>query len=1308
MQSPLLFGRYQLLERIARGGMAEVFKAKSYGVEGFEKVVVLKRILPELAQNQSFVDMFLHEARLSVALSHANIVQVFDLGREEDTYFIAMEYVLGADLAQCLRKCRREGRAVPVEIAVLIVCEVARALDYAHRRKDARGRNLGIVHRDISPQNILISREGEVKVTDFGIAKAVSLMEDGGTVRGTYAYMPPEQARGEEVDARADIYSLGVTLFEMLGGENPFVAPGPFAPDPKAVMERVVGGDVTPLRKLRPDVPPELLKVVETAMAVDPADRFSNAAKVYEELTAFLYTLGRRVGANDIADWLRATNEASSPALDVERIKGAFDDAAEDVELLDADDDESSESPAPVRSHSERRDVTVLSLHAARSRAGAPDPDRVLESAAALSVRRGGREHSRIPGRARFLLGLDAPDGRDTETAVAVALRVLAEVPDGVVVGAGFVTARIEVDGEGRPVDDAVLTARIADADAFAAAMPGAVVGDASAEGQLCERFELRELDHIDGVQVLGSRTPGRQRVVGRRDEFRRFGELLATAANKGLVAVTVSGEAGIGKSRYLEELRYRLRRMNHPVTWYGATCLSYGREVPLSGLQGMLRALLGIEDGDAEGVMRDKARRVRELGLTPEEMLAMGVVLGIVSATMESLESASRPLRTALQKIVKRLAEDRITVFCWDGAEYLDDLSVTLIDDVIAGTSAARAVMLMARRPGRSFPWEARPGAETVALEPMGEEELRQLLGLTLGVDRAWPADLLDDLSARSGGNPFAFIELVKALREAGALGISDDAASYRPDRVPRELPRTLRGLTASRVARLPHRERRVLQVASVIGPRLVLEQLLGSAEISGEALSDALDALVAQDLLERTGPKEYRFRSELLCEVLYDGLPAEVRRRLHAKVAEVTGEFLPERVDEFAERLATHYDLAGDRDRAIDCWMRAARRQLREHAPDGAVQSYVRAIDLALAANPTDAPLLLSLYVALGDASLLARSTDVALERLKLGVAFAEERKDRTAIARMILALGRLYGRRQQAGEAIRQLERAMTIAELLGDRAIRAMVVSELGALHAERGEFAKAQKYLDEAARVAAELGLAGEEVRALAASARCQAASGDAVTARASLGRIEALCASHDIERRVRVEWSRTRAEVLLRVRDLPAAVAAAREAVDLAREFDRALGLCAASAVLGEAEWRAGDAPRAFAAFAEARALAQTRGYLRLAALADAHMAFLEAARESADREGPRKRLEAAQQTLDTQGFPIDGIEVRFLLGRLAALEGHGDRARRYLREALTKAGTTDNRALVEDCEAALKELRLPLPKPPPPRTSDA
>jgi serine/threonine protein kinase len=298
-------GRYRLLERLGQGGMAEVFKAKSFGVEGFEKTLVIKRIRPELARSREFVDLFVHEAKLAVRLSHANIVQVFDLGVAPGTegvgtdapssYYMAMEFVNGFDLATVLSRSHTQETPLPIDMCVFMTAEVAKGLDHAHRRRDEQMRPLGIVHRDVSPQNILLSLEGEVKVTDFGIAKAQGALE----LQRKLSYMSPEQATGGPVDAQSDLFSLGVVLYECLTGINPFAAT-----TPSETFRRLKAGEYSPVELLRSDAPPDLVAILKQAMAKDPAERFPSAGRMYEALLAFLYAHGRRYSAHDLADFL--------------------------------------------------------------------------------------------------------------------------------------------------------------------------------------------------------------------------------------------------------------------------------------------------------------------------------------------------------------------------------------------------------------------------------------------------------------------------------------------------------------------------------------------------------------------------------------------------------------------------------------------------------------------------------------------------------------------------------------------------------------------------------------------------------------------------------------------------------------------------------------------------------------------------------------------------------------------------------------------------------------------------------------------
>src|ERR1044071_8276494 len=217
--------RYKVIERIASGGMAEVFRAESAGLEGFKKTVAIKRVLPHLAEKKQFIGMFLDEARLSAALSHSNVVQVFDIGVGDDTYFIVMEYVDGANLKSVIEHRKQLGRPLPIEIACLIALRTCEGLAYAHEVLDALGQPLGIVHRDVSPPNVLITRHGEVKVVDFGLAKANSQLESSqpGIIKGKFSYLSPEAALGEEVDARTDVFAVGIILWELLAGRRLFL-----------------------------------------------------------------------------------------------------------------------------------------------------------------------------------------------------------------------------------------------------------------------------------------------------------------------------------------------------------------------------------------------------------------------------------------------------------------------------------------------------------------------------------------------------------------------------------------------------------------------------------------------------------------------------------------------------------------------------------------------------------------------------------------------------------------------------------------------------------------------------------------------------------------------------------------------------------------------------------------------------------------------------------------------------------------------------------------------------------------------------
>ena len=295
-------GRYELLQRLATGGMGEIYLARTRGAGGFEKLVIIKKILPHLAERQEFITKFLDEGRTVVQLTHGNIVPVFDMGEENGEYFIAMEYVPGLDVRAILANLRKADERLSIAHALHIGAEVCKGLDYAHRKTDDQGRPLHIVHRDISPSNVLISREGEVKLIDFGIARAADKVAKTATgrIQGKCCYMSPEQARGKSLDARSDIFSTGLLIYEMLTLERPFDGRSDLES-----LELVRQCDISPPGVHRPAIPESIDRILQKALAQDPDDRYQNADALFVELQQALHHLGHTVTSHQLANALK-------------------------------------------------------------------------------------------------------------------------------------------------------------------------------------------------------------------------------------------------------------------------------------------------------------------------------------------------------------------------------------------------------------------------------------------------------------------------------------------------------------------------------------------------------------------------------------------------------------------------------------------------------------------------------------------------------------------------------------------------------------------------------------------------------------------------------------------------------------------------------------------------------------------------------------------------------------------------------------------------------------------------------------------
>jgi serine/threonine-protein kinase len=292
-------GRYHIKRKLAEGGMAEIYLASAEGPEGFAKEVVIKVVRSFLASDKQFVDMFIAEARLASRLNHANVVQIFDFGKHEDSYYLAMEYVRGASLWDLRKRCRELGLPFPPVLAAEVGTQVARGLHYAHTLSE-RGKPLGVVHRDVTPHNVLLSFEGAVKLTDFGIAKAQSTHTAPGMLKGKFAYMSPEQAQGEAVDARTDVFALGIVLWELLTGGRLFDGDSDVQ-----VLRAVQEATVVPPTRLNPDIPAELSGIVLKALARPLAERFQSAQELERALANFVLKHAKSMEETQVSTFLQ-------------------------------------------------------------------------------------------------------------------------------------------------------------------------------------------------------------------------------------------------------------------------------------------------------------------------------------------------------------------------------------------------------------------------------------------------------------------------------------------------------------------------------------------------------------------------------------------------------------------------------------------------------------------------------------------------------------------------------------------------------------------------------------------------------------------------------------------------------------------------------------------------------------------------------------------------------------------------------------------------------------------------------------------
>jgi serine/threonine protein kinase/tetratricopeptide (TPR) repeat protein len=1287
------FGRYSLLETLGRGGMAEVFKAKSFGVEGFEKVLVIKRIVPELAVHQEFVDMFVQEAKLAVQLSHANIVQVFDLGRierlpdEPASYYIAMEYVPGVDLASVISHFRRTKTELPLGFAIYVATEVAKALDHAHRRQDAQQRPLEIVHRDISPQNILISWDGAVKVTDFGIAKAtdtitrddINVELEAVRATGKLGFMSPEQTRSERTDARSDLFSLGVVIYQMITGANPFSAP-----TAAETIRRISVSEYPPLSLARSDAPGELSDIIDRLLARAAEDRFGSAAELSKALLAYSYTSGDRFGADDLSELLSPLRTATEPEAPEVSPASVFEETQSAVDRTPVEIPRASVPPPPQSQpeSGERREVTMLVLSFGAA-GDAPAQPQLLERTRDVLERHGAWLEEQSPTQVVSIFGLGDTDGRDAEAAVRTALVLVRERRFGKVPSAGVHSGQLNVDDGGIPVRDPRFSGMLATGQALARATKGQVALSPVA-GRLVRRSFVTE-PLPDSIRALADggcvvrRALGEAagaRFVGRIDELKTLGRVLASATRRGPQVVVVRGETGLGKSRLLSEAKRRLTRGHYNLAFYSASCPLNGASVPWSGLRAMLHVLCGTQEDDAPERILEVHPRLRALGLRDNQASAM---LGLLGAPTDTKESESRVvIRASFERMVSSLCDDRLHCFAWDDAQAIDRETLDAVLRIVRQQKRLRGVFMLAQRGELPPALAKRKSLHLVELAELNEADTTKLIQAQLGA-RSLPAEMLSYVRQHAGGHPLFIDELLRELCETSVVQVLNGSVTLKPEGHT-TAPRTLRTLIADRVSRLQQRERRVLQGLAVLGEPAFTPVLSAVLEQPLPHLDRHLSSLESKSLVRRTGPTRVRFASPLYQEIVLDAMAAAARSELHARAAQTYSETDLPGAGEAADRIADHLTGAGESARAVTYHWQSAHAKLRVGQLENALRSMLTGLELADVAKEDPAQLCNWLEQATNIVNQVRKAPGLkdALSPLLREITARGDHNQRVGAH---IHYARALGAVNLFDEAYEGLG-YVDVDTLESDELKIAALTTETQ-LATRQGMFVRAVKAGD---RLEA-LGL--DDADALLTLSLARTMDGQTDAALALLDRLNQISPPRDIREQV----TRQKHLVLIHfnARDWETAARSAAELAKLARTAGLRFDAAAALHNLGDSSDRLGDHPRAYAAFIESLELTRALEHERLSNLNQMHLCLLDGLRSP---EGTEERLKSLVRFADGHGYLWDVLEGRFMLARLAAAHGDHESARRQLEAIIDKARTQGHKLIEFDAKELQKKLQ--------------
>ena len=1305
----MTFGKYELLESIGAGTIAEVFKAKSFGAEGFEKRLVIKRIAREFSEDDTFGELFVEDTKNAVLLNHANIVQVFDLGKVDETFFLAMELIQGLSLYRILSDCKRQGKQLPLELAAFVASEIAKGLDFAHRKRGRDLKPLNMVHRDISAHNIMISVEGEIKIADFGLARAKEAVAKQIKIKRHPLYLSPEQARREEPDKRSDIFCVGMLLYEMITLRHPFKGVGRIS-----ITERAKKREYLTMRKLRPtpEIPDTLVDIVDKALSSNPDERYENAGALYEELIAFIYQSKSRVGTHNVADFLSEIIAENPSRGDFrppkeKTLEAAFltslapEPEAPEEKLSSTPPDEvaaMADSALPTAPEVMLGDVTLLVMD---FRNAGLDEFK-MEPFSEIVENNGGVLVSTDEKHAVAVFGLDLTYGKEAEEALGAAfkLRRAATVQhqeSGEQLVISVWPSKIPLTGDETYLKHEIYIAAVERAKTAASLAAEGIVTSKKGSRLSSSAYHFDKLDVVwpgdqpgEVYQVIGrlSLMERRGRLFGRHEQLQTIGRVFTAASTGHGACLLVDGPKGVGKTRLVREGQWRLLSSGGDVGWYETQCCHWNSEVPFSGLADMFRAVLALDLVTPEGEVEEKVSRLKELSLTDEEMGAVSALLGLGTDEGSVFYDAGRIFYSAMVHVLSGLCADRMTVFVWDNADDLDKDTLAVITKLSASFEGLPFVAILIYRSIDPDEWLEDSVVQRLSLSSFLENDANRFVLSCIGAERA-PNALLSKVYSATDGNPLLTETYLADPSVKGCFSIRLGKATLTEGAsLPIEV--SLIDLLKKQISSLSSAERAILEAAAVIGHRFNTKVLGRMVDTNFVELKSAVIRLKKKHLLFRVSVSEFCFSSKALFETVRSGIRVDVRRGHHLKLSEAMLGLFENRVEYMDARLAIHFEMGGDPIRAIEHFTRAGKKAAEGHAHRAALNFYIRAQELLRNLPGPDPDGLVAICVPIGELAIKANAYELGLKKIQLAEWVSEQVTDKQTLVRVLLLTSELHAHCEHNVEVDWYMEWAMDLSQNLHDNELSFEVLESAGHVYFLLGDMKKAAPMFRQAIELASEQTDRDRLISCMAKLSKVEASAGELEQAMKTLSSAEQLIEeTSDLLTLCEIEQSRGRAFFM--AGNTEKAIDSQLKLLEIAKEYGLKEYIADTAYLTGQLYLESGENAKAFAYLNMSKDTAMGIGLKNLINIDNLLLNYIDAI-----------EIGGGNQIEDLEKALLDALErdavweqlhLLYYLSKIYIEKGLKKLAREHLVQLIKLGATLNNRLYYTKAEELLKEI---------------